>query len=205
MPKQEFPMVLYDAQGKDMVIPLSDRAMAQYDAAIAAGWAEDPDTAAGRQKPDADRPADTPWQGDVPVAVIRAKAEKQDYPMTLYHLTKPAVTVQNIAQHNLLGDGWYESPDEAIAAASPVVSTTTTEKGSTPPADPPPAVPLDIVKMSAREAVLYVGTIDDLNELSRVATAEEAGGNRVTVKAAIEARLEVLANTPIDQPPPPAA
>jgi hypothetical protein len=124
--------------------------------------------------------------------------------MWVHHLEKAPVLVQTEKQREALGAGWYESPEEARDAASPVVSAVTVEIPSRPPAVPPVPTPLDITKMSRDEAVLYVGAIDSLDELARAAGLEEEGPNRVTVKRAIEARLEVLAKAPVstaDAPP----
>lgn len=199
MPKQEYPMALYDANGKSQIV----KTVEAHEALLGEGWAEDPDTAAGRPKPDADRPADAPWLGDIPAAVQNAKP-KVEYPMWLYHVAKPAVVVQNATQHAALGEGWFESQAEANAPADVVrlavpgeASNSTPEAPSTPPAVVPASVPLEISKMSAQEAVLYVDTIDSLDELARAAGAEEGDKNRVSVKRAIEARLQVLAEQPV--------
>lgn len=199
MPKQEYPMDLYDATGKSQTV----RTPEKREELMAAGWAEDPDTAAGRPKPDADRPADTPWLGDIPAAVQTAPP-KDEYPMWVYHATKKAVEVKNAAQHAALGDGWYESQPEADApaAVSGEADNGTDEQRSTPPAVVPESVPLDISKMSVAEAELYVDTITTLEELGRVAEAEEKSKNRVGVKKAIEAKLEKLAAEPIVLTPP---
>lgn len=204
MPKQEYPMVLYNAAGDAKTVNTPE----QHEALKAEDWAEDPDTAAGKPKPDADRPADAPWLGDVPAPVQQARAAKVEYPMYLHHVSKEPVLVQNAAQHAALGEGWYESPAEASAAfqalatfpvpKAPVpgeADNTTTEQPSKPPAEPNPTTPLDVSKMSVAEAELYIATVG-LEELSGILTEEEKGKNRVGVKKAIEARLEVLAKEP---------
>jgi len=39
-----------------------------------------------------------------------------NYPKWIYHATQPARIVQNFEEHEAAGDGWAESPDEALSA-----------------------------------------------------------------------------------------
>ena len=41
--------------------------------------------------------------------------DKIEYPKWLYHKSLPAAIVQNKDEHDALGEGWFEHPDEAKA------------------------------------------------------------------------------------------
>lgn len=216
MPKQEFPKYLFH---KDQPVPLLVKTMAELDTAVAEGWAEDPDTAAGRPRPHPEPSADAPWFGDVAPA-DRARGPKVEYPKFVFNAQGTFRHVKSAAEWEALGEGWYESPDEAKAATATALATTPIQAADVPPLDvpppPPPSTPSapppptpkrDIQELSALRAedlIAYIDTltISDFEYMAEIALAEEAGKNRVTVKNAINARIDVLTRPPAPEAPP---
>lgn len=210
MPKQEFPKWLYHATAAARLVTT----MAEYDALRAEGWAEDPDTAAGRARPHPDPAPEAPWPGDL-TPVQRAATPPVPYPKWLYNAQGGSRLVKTAADHLALGDGWHESPDEAkkAAAAAPASTPPPTDLPPLPP--PEPVVPLssstpppptirrpiaDLTALKAEDLIAYINTLSvaDFEYLAEIAMAEEADRNRVTVKNAINLRIDILTRPPAE-------
>lgn len=199
MPKIEYPKWLYGPDGKAELVKSPEQ---HY--ALGADWYEEPYAKDGTPPVLAPVDPNAIYHGDLTPSTVKAAGPKVEYPKWVYHLDDKAQQVNSEAQHLALGAGWYESPAEATAAAravaagSPVPAPAAPgapvvpEVPSVPPGAPKTDTPLNINELNVAEAALYVDTISALDELARLALAEEQGRNRVTVKKALEARIAVL-------------
>jgi hypothetical protein len=203
MPKQEYPKWVYGPDQQSQLVQDPDA-----QAALGPDWYEEPYDKHG--KPPAPKPAADPdaiWPGDLPPSSHGIVVPKQEYPKWVYGPDEKAQLIQNDAQFDALGDGWFESPGEAKAGkaneppstaptAPTVVTASTAEQPSKPPAAPPASTPFNINALNVTEASLYIDTLTDLEQLAGLAVAEEGGKNRSTVKNAVGARIATLISTP---------
>jgi hypothetical protein len=217
MPKLEYPKYLFHADNfreKDPTQPTIVHTVEQHQALEAEGWAESPEEARGESRAHPTPDLDAPWVGDLPNKRPKSLAPKQEYPKYLFQHPLPKDgprLVRNEKEHDLAAQaGWYESPDEAKAAAEAaeagavppvpmavptptVLDLSTPELPSPPPATSPSDTPLSIATMNVMEAGLYIETITDLEQLAMLYQEETNGRNRTGVKTAIDKQLNALA------------
>lgn len=191
MPKQQYPKWVYGPDGKSELVQTIEQHQA-----IGPDWFEEPYDKHGHPPAPkaATSEAEAIWPGDLTVSAKGARAPKQEYPKWVYGPDSASKLVQDAAQFDALGAGWFESPGEATAgkALPTVLDASTPETPSVPPAAPPAGTALNINALNVTEAGLYIDSLTDLEALAALAMAEEAGKNRVTVKHAITARIGVL-------------
>lgn len=108
-----------------------------------------------------------------------------EYPKALYHATAPVALVHDPDQHALLGPGWFESPDEAAAAAVAETAPAGEATGEPTEAEREAA---EIVALNAKDAIEIIGSLTNLDVLAAVRAIEK----RSTVLAALQSRRDAL-------------
>lgn len=192
--KEEYPKFVYanDGTGGTKATQVNN---ATQHAALGEGWYESP--------------------GEAKDALAQATIANPPNPSLVHPILRNPEGVRRAldaaggvsADHLRAGDVTLSAPDTRIPKAG--VGTPATPGGPTPEQQQAGAAiqelqstatgekaedtPLDHVSMNATEAALYIGTLTSIDGLSRAMDAEEAGRNRVTVKRAIQARIETLA------------